>query len=403
MTEPLMISRAFQLIAVATWAVLGVAGFGASLAQAQNFADQRPFSIDEIKVGALYHDMPGLWSGFSRERPAADVNVELLFRPLAYTFGGSLRPVIGGTVNVNGETSKAYADLRWELEAPSGVFFGLGIGAALHNGKLDLVDDGRKALGSQVLFHPSAEIGYRFDGANSVSLYADHVSNGYSRRHNEAMDTLGLRFGHKFSAAVANAADRADAKDDSKAADFSGFYVGAAGGYQGARADWVGGLNAAKSSPAVAGFLGYSWQSGQGVFGIEADASGPRSTLKTVCRAPNISCEVAEHGLFSIRPRFGWVIDQTMLYGTGGFAVATWENAATNLTTGRELARSGVWTYGGTVGVGVEHKFTQNLGARAEVLHYGLPGRDLSIPGIGVTSTQFQSTVGRVGLSWTFR
>jgi Lipid A 3-O-deacylase (PagL)/Outer membrane protein beta-barrel domain len=295
--------------------------------------------------------------------------------------------------------STSTADLRWEIERPSGVFFGLGIGAALHNGKLDLVDDGRKALGSQVLFHPSAELGYRFDGANSVSLYADHMSNGYSRRHNEAMDTLGLRFGHKFGSATTSAADQTD----TKGVDFSGFYVGAAGGYQGARADWAGGLNASKSSPALAGFMGYNWQSGQGVLGLEADASGPRSTLKTVCRAPDVSCELAERGLFSIRPRFGWVIDNTMFYGTGGFAIATWDNTAANLVTGRELARSGVWTYGGTVGVGVERKFSENLGARAEVLHYGLPGRDLSIPGIGVTSTQFQSTVGRVGLSWTFR
>jgi lipid A 3-O-deacylase len=381
------ISKPLRALAVATLALVG-----ASAACAQTLG------IDEVKIGALYHDMPGLWSGFSLERPAADANVELLFSPLARTFGGSLRPAIGATINFNGYTSKAYADLRWERETPSGVFFGLGIGVAAHNGETAIVDNAHKALGSKVLFHPSAELGYRFDGANSVSVFADHISNGYSRRNNEGMDSLGLRFGHKFGPAV----DHSSGRVEGKVGDFSGFYIGAAGGYQSARADWSAGLSATKSGPAVAGFLGYSWQSGQGVFGIEADASALRSTLKTVCRAPDVTCEVAERGLFSLRPRFGWVIDNTMFYGTGGFAFATWDNTATNTVTARQLASSGVWTYGGAVGAGIEHKYTANLGVRAEVLHYGLPGKDLTVPGIGVTSTQFQSTVGRMGLSWTF-
>jgi lipid A 3-O-deacylase len=379
--------RPLLTLAVAT---LALAGAGT--------ADAQSLGIDEVKIGALYHDMPGLWSGFSAERAAADANVELLFSPLARAFGGSLRPAIGATINFNGDTSKAYADLRWERETPSGVFFGLGLGVAAHNGETGIVDNAHKALGSKVLFHPSAELGYRFDGINSVSLFADHLSNGYSRRHNEGLDTLGLRFGHKFGPAV----DSSTYPVEGKVGNFSGFYVGAAGGYQSARADWSAGLNAATNGPALAGFLGYGWQSGRGVFGIEADASARRSTLKTVCRAPDVTCEVAERGLFSIRPRFGWVIDDTMFYGTGGFAIATWDNSATNTVTARQLASSGVWTYGGAIGVGIEHKYTQTLGVRAEVMHYGLPGKDLTVPGIGVTSTQFQSTVGRMGLSWSF-
>src|SRR5262245_4431875 len=93
--------------------------------------------VSETKLGALYHDAPGLWSGFSVERPAADANIEVLFSPWSQAFGGYLRPALGATVNFNGDTSKAYADLRWEIEAPSGLFFGLGMGAAIHNGNTD--------------------------------------------------------------------------------------------------------------------------------------------------------------------------------------------------------------------------------------------------------------------------
>ena len=65
-----------------------------------------------------------------------DANVEILFTPWARTFGGYLRPAIGATVNFNGDTSKVYADVRWEIEAPSGVFFAIGLGAAIHDGHL---------------------------------------------------------------------------------------------------------------------------------------------------------------------------------------------------------------------------------------------------------------------------
>jgi lipid A 3-O-deacylase len=386
-------SPMLRLLAVSVFSLLGTA-----VAQAQTLGGAS-FGIDEIKVGALYHDMPALWSGFSRERRAVDVNAELLFRPLAYTFGGRLRPTLGGTVNVNGETSKAYADLRWEIEAPSGVFFGLGMGAAIHNGELDLIDNGRKALGARVLFHPSAELGYRFDGANSVSLFADHVSNGYSRRYNEAIDTLGLRFGHKFGAASTGSV--ADAATGINGADFSGLYLGLAGGFQFATADWSAGTTFKNNDFHGAGFAGYNWQAGQGVFGLEVDGAPLRHTMGTMC-GRGIACDIAVQGLFSVRSRFGWVIDKSLLYATGGFAFASWDNIASSAATGRQLLSERAFNHGAAVGVGIEHKFTQNIGARAEVLHYGLYGKDLSIPGIGVTTTQIESTVGRMGLSWTF-
>jgi lipid A 3-O-deacylase len=295
------IFQSLPALAVATFLVAEAAH--AQSPPALRFGQELGF--DEVKLGALYHDIPGLWSGFSLERPAVDVNVELLFRPWARTFGGTLRPAVGATVNLNGETSKAYADLRWEIEAPSGVFFGLGLGAAVHNGETEAVDSGRKALGARVLFHPTAELGYRFDGANSVSLFADHMSNGYTRRHNQAMDTVGLRLGHKFGSSdqTLTATDHTTAN----VANFAGFYVGAAGGYQSDAANWSAGLGNRQAGPAAAGFFGYLWQSGQGVFGFEADVSAIRSNLATTCRPPNITCELAERGQ---RPVAAWLGDR---------------------------------------------------------------------------------------------
>jgi hypothetical protein len=54
------------------------------------------------------------------------------------------------------------------------------------------------------------------------------------------------------------------------------------------------------------------------------------------------------------------------------------------------------------VGAGLEYKLGPSLGVRAEALHYGLPGWDLTLPGAGSTSNRLQSTVGRVGITWYF-
>ena len=157
----------------------------------------QPGLIQELRLGVLVHDMPGLWSGFRLER-GADINAEAILSPALPLFGGNLRPVIGASISTSGQTSKVYFDARWMIEARSGFFLGLGIGAAVHNGLIDPTDVDRKALGSRVLFHFPLEIGYRFDRHNSLSLYFDHVSNGYTRAYNEGLDSLGVRYGYRF-------------------------------------------------------------------------------------------------------------------------------------------------------------------------------------------------------------
>ena len=154
--------------------------------------------VSELKLGGLYHDAPNLWSGFQLEQRSVDVNVEALFGPHIQLPLGVLRPALGASINTAGATSKIYADARWEIEGPSGLFLALGIGAAIHDGKLGPSDADRKALGSRLLFHFPAEIGWRFDGHNSVSVYFEHISNGYTQDYNEGLDSIGVRYGHRF-------------------------------------------------------------------------------------------------------------------------------------------------------------------------------------------------------------
>jgi opacity protein-like surface antigen len=361
--------------------------------------------ISELKFGALDHDTPGLWSGFGVERQTVDANIEVQFLPWAQTFGGYLRPAIGTTINFNGDTSKAYADLRWEAEAASGVFFALGMGAAVHNGEINFTDPSRKALGSPVLFHPSAELGYRWDGVNSLSIFADHMSNGFTQRYNEGMDTVGIRYGRRLTP-IESAAPIAE----QPAANFSGPYVGAFAGYQYDRADWYQ-YDAANWStlPPVAvtqnrfvwgAYTGYNLQSGQGIFGIEADASPAKRNLGIGCGVGGISCQMDVGGVYSVRARFGWVFNNVMVYGSGGVALTPWTSSVVDLASSQRFDRASGLNYGVAVGGGIEYKPLQHLGVRAEVVHYGVAGWDLNLPTAGTTSNQFQSLVGRIGITW---
>jgi hypothetical protein len=171
--------------------LIGLAGAAAALAQSSYV----PTGL-EIRAGVLAHDVPDLWSGFRLES-GVDINAELLGPGIAF-LGGALRPAIGGSVNTSGYTSKAYLDARWEIEGRYGIFFGLGLGAAIHDGNLNPTEPDRKALGSRVLFHVPVELGYRWDEHQSLSVYFEHTSNGNTARYNEALDNIGIRYGYRF-------------------------------------------------------------------------------------------------------------------------------------------------------------------------------------------------------------
>jgi lipid A 3-O-deacylase len=176
--------------ALALAALIGAAGPAAA---------QEPIQMRgiEIRAGVLAHDVPHLWSGFQLEK-GVDINGEVLIGTGFAILGGTLRPAIGGSVNTSGYTSKGYIDARWEIEGPAGLFFGVGLGAALHDGNLAPTDPDRKALGSRVLFHIPFEVGLRLGERHSISIYFEHTSNAWLATYNEGMDNIGVRYGFRF-------------------------------------------------------------------------------------------------------------------------------------------------------------------------------------------------------------
>lgn len=156
------------------------------------------YIVREIRGGVLWHDVPDLWSGFQLEKKGVDINAELVFAPgLPFLFG-MIRPVVGGSASTTGATSHAYVDARWEIEGPAGLFLGLGLGAAVHDGLTEPDRFDRKALGSRMLFHVPLEVGLRFGRSSSVSVYFEHTSNANTKPFNEGMDRVGVRYGYRF-------------------------------------------------------------------------------------------------------------------------------------------------------------------------------------------------------------
>lgn len=154
--------------------------------------------VRELKLGILHHDTPDMWSGFQVENSQAAINIEAVLSPAVQFLGGTISPVIGASIATGGGTSNVYLDARWHYTFSNGVFFGVGIGGTVHDGQLNLDDVNRKALGSRLLFHIPAEIGYRFDNNNSVSLYFEHISNAGTADFNEGLDRIGIRYGYTF-------------------------------------------------------------------------------------------------------------------------------------------------------------------------------------------------------------
>jgi outer membrane immunogenic protein len=103
----------------------------------------------------------------------------------------------------------------------------------------------------------------------------------------------------------------------SPAINWTGFYVGAMGGYASEATSDSSGLKGGFAG----GTLGYNWQSGMLVLGIEAD--GAWADVSQTVTAPGlVTLRDKVEFLGTVRGRVGAAFNQVMLYGTGGFAFA---------------------------------------------------------------------------------
>jgi outer membrane immunogenic protein len=136
---------------------------------------------------------------------------------------------------------------------------------------------------------------------------------------------------------------------------WSGFYLGAMGGYA-QQNDSTLGLGEVKGGFA-GGTLGYNWQTGNLVLGVEADAAWADVGFNV----GNVF-ETRIRDMGTVRGRIGYTFDQVLIYGTGGYAWA--DNRVTIVGFSDNKIHSG-WT----LGAGVEVMFAPKWSVKAEYLY----------------------------------
>jgi outer membrane immunogenic protein len=160
---------------------------------------------------------------------------------------------------------------------------------------------------------------------------------------------------------------------------WSGFYIGANGGWGQSRNCWdfvpVGGAiipNGCtdQSGGVVGGQIGYRWQANQFVFGLEAqgDWADINSTHVSFL-FPAFATHVKVDGIGLFTGQIGYAWNNALLYVKGGAAVT--DNRFDILTAvgGANLASASSTRWGGTVGVGFEYGFAPNWSVGVEYDH----------------------------------
>src|SRR6266571_7345620 len=188
------------------------------------------------------------------------------------------------------------------------------------------------------------------------------------------------------SAAPASAADLA-ARPYTKAPpmiaaiyDWSGFYIGANGGWGSSRNCWdflpvAGGVTPEGCHDATGGVaggqIGYRWQSGGWVFGLEAqgdwaDLRGSNAS-QAFFNQTNRS-KIDAFGLFTGQVGYAW--NNALLYVKGGAAITDSRFTTIDTATGILTPSTGDSTrWGGTIGAGLEYGFAPNWSVGVEYDH----------------------------------
>jgi outer membrane immunogenic protein len=161
---------------------------------------------------------------------------------------------------------------------------------------------------------------------------------------------------------------------------------------------------------------GGNWQTGNGVFGIEADIQGISHSVSSTATVVDFAGSIVPAGAIvtasnadkvssfgTIRGRIGVATGRWLFYGTGGWSYWTWRS---NLTVqGLGSVSLSEFQGGGAIGGGVELAVAPNWTARAEYLYLQSTNFSerpfLARPDV-VVNSRIRDNTFRVGVSYMF-
>jgi outer membrane immunogenic protein len=182
--------------------------------------------------------------------------------------------------------------------------------------------------------------------------------------------------------------------------DWTGFYIGANIGYGwGSGSVAVGGFGGSENLNGVlgGGQIGYNWQTGNWIFGIEVD--GQATDQKATFAAVGLSETDSMPWFATARGRIGYAIaPMWMIYATGGGAWADFKSTITAAGLG-----SATWevSHGGwSAGVGVEGALTRNWSWKVEYLHLDTGSFSTNVFGIVPANVRLTDDIVRFGANF---
>jgi outer membrane immunogenic protein len=147
--------------------------------------------------------------------------------------------------------------------------------------------------------------------------------------------------------------------------DWTGFYVGVYGGYGWGDVDVDDGFAESDTEGGLAGgTVGYNMQSGNFVYGLEADGGWAGIETQDFADDENVNLDWTS----TVRGRVGYAFDNFLVYATGGAAIGGVED---------ELSGDDDTRLGWTAGAGVEASLTEHISAKVEYLYLDLGDDDL--------------------------
>lgn len=170
---------------------------------------------------------------------------------------------------------------------------------------------------------------------------------------------------------------------------WTGPYIGISGGYGFGSSDFSGGGSVDPDGGLFGATIGYNWQMGQLVTGIEGDISWSGMRDSGACALG--ACRVENNWLGTVRGRLGYNAGRWMPYVTGGLAVGDIDARVAGVS-------SSSTELGWTIGAGIEAQIAGPWTAKVEYLYVDLGEGD----SIGGQRPDFTTNIIRAGLNYRF-
>ncbi|MGP9810847.1 outer membrane protein [Rhodopseudomonas sp. NSM] len=198
--------------------------------------------------------------------------------------------------------------------------------------------------------------------------------------------------------------------------DWSGFYIGANGGWGTSRKCWdFAGTTATPlatnlgegchdaSGATAGGQIGYNWQMGTWVFGLEAQgnwADFKGSNVTVLGGLFDNQSKVEAFGLFTGRIGYAW--NNALLYAKGGAAVVSDKYEFIRRADGLVTGTASETRWGAAVGAGLEYGFTPNWSFAVEYNHLFLDKKDVTFTNTAVERVKQDADIvtARINYRW---